>query len=188
VSSGDLRASDADRAQVTEVLQAAYAEGRITLDEHAERTAAALSAKTFDDLTAITADLVPTAQPSTPEEAGPDQINTVLSGVKREGPWRVRQRSVSSNMLGSVYLDLTRATFDAAEVEINTTSFLGSMKLRVPVGTTIRDETTHVLGSTSIKDIGEPDPSGTTVVLTGTCILGSISVRGPRRALFSKDA
>ena len=35
---GQFRVSDADRDQVTEVLHAAYAEGRITLDEHAERT------------------------------------------------------------------------------------------------------------------------------------------------------
>ena len=47
---GQFRVSDADRDQVTEVLHAAYAEGRITLDEHAERTSAALEAKTFDDL------------------------------------------------------------------------------------------------------------------------------------------
>ena len=56
---GSYRASDADRDQVAEVLNSAYAEGRITLDEHQERTQAALEAKTFDDLTALTADLVP---------------------------------------------------------------------------------------------------------------------------------
>ena len=56
---GQLRVSDADRDQVTEVLHTAYAEGRISLDEHAERTSAALAARTFDDLTVLTADLVP---------------------------------------------------------------------------------------------------------------------------------
>ena len=56
---GSYRASDADRDQVAEVLNSAYAEGRLTLDEHQERTQAALEAKTFDDLTALTADLVP---------------------------------------------------------------------------------------------------------------------------------
>ena len=61
---GQFRVSDADRDQVTEVLHAAYAEGRISLDEHAERTSAALEAKTFDDLTGLTADLVPTTAPS----------------------------------------------------------------------------------------------------------------------------
>ena len=49
---------------MAEVLHAAYAEGRISLDEHAERTSAALQARTFDDLTVLTADLVP-AEPAT---------------------------------------------------------------------------------------------------------------------------
>ena len=40
---GHLRAPIADRDQVTEVLHAAYAEGKISFDEHAERTAAALT-------------------------------------------------------------------------------------------------------------------------------------------------
>ena len=52
--------SDADRDVVAEVLHAAYAEGRITLAEHEERTDAVLKARTFDDLTALTDDLVPT--------------------------------------------------------------------------------------------------------------------------------
>jgi hypothetical protein len=35
--SGQLRASDADRDKVTELLHAAYAEGRIRYEEHSER-------------------------------------------------------------------------------------------------------------------------------------------------------
>ena len=50
---GSYRASDADRDQVAEVLNSAYAEGRLTLDEHQERSQAALVAKTFDDLTTL---------------------------------------------------------------------------------------------------------------------------------------
>ena len=49
---GHLRASEADRDKVTEVLHAAYAEGRLSYEEHSERTAAALTARTFDDLAA----------------------------------------------------------------------------------------------------------------------------------------
>ena len=44
---------------VAEVLHTAYAEGRITLAEHEERTDAVLQARTFDDLTTLTDDLVP---------------------------------------------------------------------------------------------------------------------------------
>ena len=60
--SGQLRASDADRDKVTELLHIAYAEGRISYDEHSERTEAALTARTFDDLASLTTDLVPAPQ------------------------------------------------------------------------------------------------------------------------------
>jgi hypothetical protein len=191
---GSYRASDADRDQVAEVLHTAYAEGRITLEEHQERTQAALQARTFDDLTGLTADLVPQqALPIHPNAAGKqlvvsdganpesDKMSTVMSTVRREGSWRVRAHSIANNVLGDIKLDLTQATFDAPVVEVNSTQLLGSMVLRVPPGVTIVDEVTNVLGETSIKDVGEPDPTMPTIVLKGTNILGEIKVRGPKK-------
>jgi DNA replication protein DnaC len=58
----DLRASDSDRDRVVAMLAAALADGRLTSDEHAERTEAALSGRTLGELAALTADLVPAAQ------------------------------------------------------------------------------------------------------------------------------
>src|SRR5690606_32514469 len=49
-AAGGLRASDQDRNQVANVLSAAYAEGRLTREEHDERLEQAMSAKTFDEL------------------------------------------------------------------------------------------------------------------------------------------
>ena len=58
LAGGNLRASDADREKVTTVLSTAYAEGRITREEHDERLEQVLAAKTFDELVPITQDLV----------------------------------------------------------------------------------------------------------------------------------
>ena len=52
-----LRASDADREQVAELLRHAHTEGRLDLDEFQERVERALSAKTYGELAAITGDL-----------------------------------------------------------------------------------------------------------------------------------
>ena len=191
---GSYRASDADRDQVAEVLNSAFAEGRLTLDEHEERTQAALEAKTFDDLTALTVDLVPLqtlpvhanaagTQLVVSEGANPeaDKLSTVMSTVKREGSWRVRARSVANNVMGDIKLDLTQATFDAPVVEVTGTQLMGRMLLRVPSGVTIVNQVTNVMGDTTIKDIGEPDPSMPTIVLKGTNIMGDIKVRGPKK-------
>jgi DNA replication protein DnaC len=58
----DLRASDADRESVIAMLAGALADGRLTSDEHLDRTAAALSARTLSELAALTADLAPADQ------------------------------------------------------------------------------------------------------------------------------
>jgi DUF1707 SHOCT-like domain len=191
-----LRASDADRDQVAELLNTAYAEGRITDEEHTERLIATNLAKTFDELLPLTADLVPAAQqrPATPHAfsgAGPDEVDrmsAVLSEVKRQGPWRVRRRSLANVFLGSVQLDLTEAVFDTQVVEVNVTVVLGSLHLRVPAGTTVRDETASVLAETSVKGIGAPDPRFPVVVLRGTTLLGEIKVRGPKRSSMWRRA
>jgi hypothetical protein len=183
---GQLRVSDADRDSVTDVLHAAYAEGRIDLDEHAERTAAALQARTFDDLTVLTSDLVPAApRPAlslVPDTGVPERITAMMTESKRKGPMTVG-RSLQVNVaLGSALLDLTEATFTSAEVEISCTQFMGSITIRVRPGTRVRIEAADVLADSSVKGIGDPAPGEPTLIVRGTNILGEISVRGPKKA------
>ncbi len=83
-----MRASDTDREQVMQLLQAAYAEGRITYSEHEERIAA-LRAKTFDELEELTADLIPVA-PAAPPTVEPAMPTVVVSGTCVVGDISVR--------------------------------------------------------------------------------------------------
>jgi len=198
MTAGSVRASDFDRDQVAELLHAAYAEGRITLEEHSDRTELVLRARTFDDLTALTEDLLPTrtavdlppaVQPlpvSNAAEAEPERITAVLSEVKRVGPWRVRHRHLANVFMGSVHLDLTEATFDSPVIEVTGTQIMGSVFLRVPPGTVIRDEVTNVLGETSIKNVGEADPARPVIVLKLTNIMGEVKVRGPKKPFLRR--
>ncbi|MDR2983476.1 MAG: DUF1707 domain-containing protein [Nocardiopsaceae bacterium] len=59
VSAGrdEVLASDADREAIAGQLSSAFAEGRLTADEHAERTHAAYGARTWGELAALSADL-----------------------------------------------------------------------------------------------------------------------------------
>jgi Domain of unknown function (DUF1707) len=186
MNSGQFRVSDADRDQVAEVLHAAYAEGRISLDEHAERTSAALQARTFDDLTVLTADLVP-AEPRpalslVPGTGEPERITALLTESKRKGPLPVERNLQVNVALGSALLDLTEATFTTREVDINCTQFMGSITIRVRPGTSVRLEAANVLGDSSVKGVGEPSNAEPTIVVRGTNILGEINVRGPKKA------
>ena len=71
------RASDADRDAAAALLGAAFAEGRLTADEHGERLSAAYAARTWQQLRQLTADLAGTAGTTDPTAApgmaaGPD--------------------------------------------------------------------------------------------------------------------
>jgi hypothetical protein len=56
-ANGRIRTSDQEREKIAEILRAAMAEGRLTLEEGEERLAAAYGAKFRDDLRPLTADL-----------------------------------------------------------------------------------------------------------------------------------
>jgi hypothetical protein len=66
LSTTDVRASDAERQDVAELLQAHYTTGRLTLTELDERVAAAYTAATRDQLLALLTDLPaePTDEPT----------------------------------------------------------------------------------------------------------------------------
>ncbi len=52
-----ILASDKERDSVVDVLRDAYTDGRLTLEEFEERTAAAYAARTWDHLRELTGDL-----------------------------------------------------------------------------------------------------------------------------------
>ena len=71
-SYGSMRATDADRNNVHAVLQAAYADGRLTWEEFDARSTALLAAKTYNELAVLTTDLrgpVPYGGPIAPYQS-----------------------------------------------------------------------------------------------------------------------
>jgi hypothetical protein len=54
---GQMRASSADRERAVDVLKAAFAEGRLDMDEYADRVGRVHLSRTYAELAAITADL-----------------------------------------------------------------------------------------------------------------------------------
>jgi Domain of unknown function (DUF1707)/Domain of unknown function (DUF4190) len=54
---GHVRASAADRERAIDVLKAAFAEGRLTTEEHEARVERAYRSRTYADLAALTVDL-----------------------------------------------------------------------------------------------------------------------------------
>lgn len=57
VAEADIRASDADRDRVADILRDALAEGRLTTEEHSERLDGVYAAKTVGELEPYVRDL-----------------------------------------------------------------------------------------------------------------------------------
>lgn len=199
IAGGSLRASDADREQVATVLSTAYAEGRITREEHDERLDQVLGARTFDDLVPITSDLVltpsvapaqpPATVPGTPfavdtTSANPDteHLVAIFGGATRSGKWRMRRSTQAFALFGGVDLDLREAVFEAPIVEITGAWCFGGLDIKVPEGIEVRDQTVGVFGGTEVRDLGEPAPGAPVVVIKGLALFGGVSVRGPKPA------
>lgn len=68
VATPDLRASDADRDRAVQALNAHFAAGRLTAEEHEERTTTAYAARTLGELTPLLADLPATPVPPADDE------------------------------------------------------------------------------------------------------------------------
>ena len=208
VSSGDLSrcrtGADADRDEVANLLSHAYAEGRITHEEHDERLQAAMAARTFGDLVGLTADLVPLDRPlpgAVPPQPRPgadlptvdprgatdevESLTTVLSEKNRLDRWRVRRHIASTIVLGEQNLDMRNAVFDGTEIDISGFTVLGELNILVPEGVDVRDETTTFLAETNVRGL-RPQSGGPVLTLRGTVVLGEINVRGPDARLGLK--
>lgn len=123
----EVRASDADRDRVVDVLRDAAADGRLTVDEFDERMTAALSARTLGQLAPLTADLV--AGPGRPARPGAAaappsdviRIDQRYGSVQRAGRWMVPRRLQLRASWCDVTLDFTDAviTYDTLYVDMH---------------------------------------------------------------------
>ncbi len=198
IAGGNLRASDADREQVATVLSTAYAEGRLTREEHDDRLGQLLQAKTFDQLIPITHDLVvigpPPADIVTPtpasgftiDPAAPspesEKLIAVFGGATRSGRWRMRRSTQALALFGGIELDLRQAVFEAPVVEISGFWCFGGLDITVPAGIEVRDQTAGVFGGTDVRDVGNPVPGAgaPVLVIKGMSLFGGVSVHGPK--------
>ncbi len=198
IAGGNLRASDADREKVTTVLSTAYAEGRITREEHDERLSQVLAAKTFDELVPITQDLVLAPAPvtsisTTPLDTTspyaidtlnanpePENLIAVFGAATRKGKWRMRKETKAFAVFGGIDLDLREAVFEAPVVEISGAWCFGGLDIKAPAGIEVRDQTVGIFGGSDVSDLGDPQPGAPVLVVKGIALFGGVSVRGPK--------
>jgi hypothetical protein len=182
----DVRASDADRDRVIDVLRAATADGRLTADEFSERMAAALSSRTFRELAPLTADLVIPASRApagrAPESAPvKDVIRIDQRGgtVQRTGRWLVPLRLEMHPSWCDVTIDFTEAVIRHETLHIDMKMRGGSLILVVGPGIVVdADSLATRYTDVNIRPPTEPDgPVRLRIYLEGRMRYGYIEAR-----------
>ena len=193
----ELRASDADRERVAEVLRDALAEGRLDMAEFEERLETTYQARTYAELAPITRDL-PAAGVTPPHpvsftkqpvedgtwasrivggEGSGSWAVAVLSGFERRGRWTVPRRFNCFAFWGGGELDLREANFADREVEINCVAIMGGLNVIVPPGVEVVVRGFGLMGGFDHREAGVPaEPGAPRVVVTGFALMGGVGV------------
>ncbi|MFG2887686.1 DUF1707 domain-containing protein [Streptomyces sp. NPDC048297] len=196
----DLRASDADRDRVTDILRDALAEGRLTAEEHAERVEGVLHTKTVGELDTFIRDLPAAHQqaagsPYTPAPPRPTpgaipveadaNVVAVFSSAMRRGRWRAGRRLHAYAIFGSVEIDLSEAIFEYQQVVIKAVSVFGDVQIRVPENVSLRGTGGGVLGNFEVHPLDSPESDAPVVYVDGLAVLGNVEARPKRGKLVS---
>jgi hypothetical protein len=190
VAESDLRASDADRDRVADILRDALAEGRLDAAEHSERIDEVYAAKTLGELEPLVRDLpvgraaAPAAPAAAPRPYAPDaggenpNLVGILSGAERKGRWRVGSRINAVAILGGVEIDLSEATFTAPELVIRCTAILGGVSIRLPENVTLRGGgVVGIMGGSDVKAFEASEPGAPVVRIDGFAFCGGVDAK-----------
>jgi hypothetical protein len=195
---GSLRVSHEDRDQVAEALRVAAGDGRLDSDELDERLEKALSARTYDDLAPLLADL-PAAGGALAPLAGP--LAAGMAGVvapapakellkihvasgqnQRVGRWAVPARMDLKATSGHIKVDFTQAVITQPTLHIDAEVRSGHILLLTRPGITVDlDDVSVRSGQVKVHDPrGDTVPVSLRVTVAGTCGSGQIIARPPR--------
>ena len=178
-----LRAGDADRERVAEIVRDAAGDGRLTLGELDERLDATFAARTFGELQRITADLPATAGAlSLHPPPRFERMAAVFGSEKRTGHWEVPERIEARAVFGAVEIDLTHGVARHAELLVEANVVFGEVTIIVPEGVAVRlDPGTTAFGE---RKSSAPEPGGPptlTVRVRGSVVFGELTVRPPKQ-------
>jgi hypothetical protein len=180
----DLRASDDDRERVVTALSAAVGDGRLTLEEHAQRVQRAYQARTLGELVSLTADLAPAAgQPLQLDDSR--SVTAFFATVQRDGRWVVPDRLTVTAVGGQVILDMREALLQGMHTVLHATLVGGQLHLLIPervkVVVTSSRQPARVRADLAVRQV-PATPSGSPLIeVRAFTVAGRVHVHAPRR-------
>lgn len=203
LSRAELRASDADRERVADVLREALAEGRLDIEEFNERVDAVYRSRTYGELVPLTRDLPDAGHPGAkvsmvkrPDSASGeiDWAERVVGGepssagafafwggFRRKGGWTVGKLFTSFAMWGGGEIDLREARFADRDVVIRCFAIMGGIQVTVPPELDVNVKGFGIMGGFEDDATGPGTPGSPRVTVTGFALMGGVGVERKRR-------
>jgi hypothetical protein len=196
-----MRASDADRERVAQILHGALSEGRITMDELEDRLTTVYAAKTLGELQPVTADLPTTSTtPAAVEPAAARALGFpdsrigghagsmtsigIMSSAVRKGSWVLPPQHNSFAFWGGAEIDLRHARFAEKQSTITAIAIMGGIEITVPDDINVDVTGIGFMGAFTLEDKAGTSPApatAPTVKITGLALWGGVVVvRKPR--------
>jgi len=177
----ESRASDAEREQAVARLREASAEGRLTLEELAERTAWAYDSTTHAELEKVTRDLpAATAAPS-PERRARGTLVAIFAPLTRRNRRPLPERTLVLSIFAPVRLDLRETTFVPGEAEIVVLSLFGPVFVTVPEHVDVDTSVVSVFAPVRHDDSGPVPPAAPRLRVRGLAFFAPLFVNVARR-------
>lgn len=185
-----VRISNAEREAVIGRLHAATEEGRLELDEFAERSRKVYEAKTFAEVEHLLTDLPPTGGAlAVPAAHAADRTAPALelthsyTTLRKSGAWKVPPRITIRPDYGRTVLDCRHAVFTGDEVEIELDLKYSGFHLILPKGATAIDDNIQLHGG-RVRNRSRISGDGPRFRLTGSTRFAPVTVRYERRFLW----
>ncbi|MGI5273157.1 DUF1707 SHOCT-like domain-containing protein [Nonomuraea sp. CA-218870] len=171
-----LRASDADRDEVAAVLNEAYADGRLTSPEHADRLEAAYQARTMGELVPLTRDLPEVRAGSVPATATRQTVDAVFSKVVKRGRWIASRHTHLVARFGALIVDLSEAVLPGREITVSVSAYAAKMIIRVPPDAQVIDEVGALFAKRRVSGGDSGGGDGPVIRVTGKVMFGKVVV------------
>jgi len=165
------------------MLAQALADGRLTHEEHSERTDAALTARTLGELAVLTRDLATPAQQPLQVDGG-QVVSAVFGNTERHGRWVVPAMMTCSAVFGEAVLDLREALLQDRHVVLNVYALCGRVRLIVPAGVEVVMNGTGIAGRQrgGTARLVPADSDVPVVEVRGYLVMSEVLVRTPPRS------
>lgn len=183
----------AHRDRAVQLLSAAFANDRLSVEQLDERLAAVYRAQSLAELESLILDPVDAARPFAMEEensrlAPPHVVPArgvvmaMLGGFERKGEWVVPRQLKVVAVLGGGALDLREAKLSPGVTEIEVFSVMGGVEIMVPPGVRVECVGMAFMGGFAISG-GDANAAADAPVLriSGFCFMAGVDVNRKHR-------